>query len=82
MTYALFPQIGLKFLQNRDNPDAFEPAPWINRKPLTRLSRQRQCKRIPSGNWALRCGGRGKTYQVSVGTAGELESVKPAQVNF
>ncbi|RUR53005.1 sodium-extruding oxaloacetate decarboxylase subunit alpha [Vreelandella populi] len=27
LTYALFPQIGLKFLKNRDNPDAFEPAP-------------------------------------------------------
>ncbi|MEC7295530.1 MAG: sodium-extruding oxaloacetate decarboxylase subunit alpha, partial [Pseudomonadota bacterium] len=27
LTYALFPQIGLKFLKNRDNKDAFEPAP-------------------------------------------------------
>lgn len=27
LTYALFPQIGLKFLKNRDNADAFEPAP-------------------------------------------------------
>ncbi|QQK65332.1 oxaloacetate decarboxylase subunit alpha [Cobetia sp. cqz5-12] len=27
LTYALFPQIGLKFLRNRGNPDAFEPAP-------------------------------------------------------
>ncbi|MFC3284417.1 sodium-extruding oxaloacetate decarboxylase subunit alpha [Litchfieldella rifensis] len=27
LTYALFPQIGLKFLKNRDNPDVFEPAP-------------------------------------------------------
>ncbi|WP_068546078.1 sodium-extruding oxaloacetate decarboxylase subunit alpha [Thalassotalea crassostreae] len=27
LTYALFPQIGLKFLENRDNPDAFEPMP-------------------------------------------------------
>lgn len=27
LTYALFPQVGLKFLQNRDNPDAFEAAP-------------------------------------------------------
>lgn len=27
LTYALFPQVGLKFLMNRDNPDAFEPAP-------------------------------------------------------
>ena len=27
LTYALFPQIGLKFLQNRGNPSAFEPVP-------------------------------------------------------
>lgn len=27
LTYALFPQVGLKFLENRDNPDAFEPVP-------------------------------------------------------
>lgn len=27
LTYALFSQIGLKFLENRGNPDAFEPAP-------------------------------------------------------
>jgi oxaloacetate decarboxylase alpha subunit len=27
LTYALFPQIGLQFLQNRGNPDAFEPVP-------------------------------------------------------
>ena len=27
LTYALFPQVGLKFLKNRRNPEAFEPAP-------------------------------------------------------
>ena len=27
LTYALFPQMGIRFLQNRDNPDAFEPPP-------------------------------------------------------
>jgi oxaloacetate decarboxylase alpha subunit len=27
LTYALFPQVGLKFLANRNNPDAFEPVP-------------------------------------------------------
>lgn len=27
LTYALFPQVGLKFLKNRNNPDAFEPVP-------------------------------------------------------
>jgi len=29
LTYALFPQVGLKFLENRDNPAAFEPPPVI-----------------------------------------------------
>ncbi|MEN8771181.1 MAG: biotin/lipoyl-containing protein, partial [Glaciecola sp.] len=27
LTYALFPQVGFKFIKNRNNPDAFEPAP-------------------------------------------------------
>lgn len=27
LIYALFPEIGLKFLENRNNPDAFEPVP-------------------------------------------------------
>jgi oxaloacetate decarboxylase alpha subunit len=27
LTYALFQQVGLKFIENRDNPAAFEPAP-------------------------------------------------------
>ncbi|MBF8272880.1 MAG: oxaloacetate decarboxylase alpha subunit [Magnetococcales bacterium] len=29
MIYALFAQVGLKFLQNRDNPGAFEPPPGV-----------------------------------------------------
>jgi oxaloacetate decarboxylase alpha subunit len=29
LTYALFPQVGLKFLKNRGNADAFEPVPTI-----------------------------------------------------
>ena len=27
LTYSLFPQVGLKFLQNKNNPAAFEPVP-------------------------------------------------------
>ncbi|MFT5117820.1 MAG: oxaloacetate decarboxylase alpha subunit, partial [Kiritimatiellia bacterium] len=27
LTYALFPQMGLQFIENRNNPDAFEPVP-------------------------------------------------------
>jgi oxaloacetate decarboxylase alpha subunit len=29
LTYALFPQIGLQFLANRHNPEAFEPVPTL-----------------------------------------------------
>lgn len=29
LTYALFPQVGLKFLENRNNPEAFEPLPSV-----------------------------------------------------
>ncbi|SJZ56067.1 sodium-extruding oxaloacetate decarboxylase subunit alpha [Consotaella salsifontis] len=29
LIYALFPQVGLKFLKNRGNPDVFEPAPGV-----------------------------------------------------
>jgi oxaloacetate decarboxylase alpha subunit len=32
LTYALFPQIGFKFIQNRGNPLAFEPAPLADPK--------------------------------------------------
>ena len=28
LTYALFGQVGLKFLKNRNDPSAFEPPPW------------------------------------------------------
>ncbi|MGA3311178.1 MAG: hypothetical protein ABSD08_21615, partial [Xanthobacteraceae bacterium] len=33
LTYALFQQVGLKFLENRDNPAAFEPAPTARPLP-------------------------------------------------
>ena len=32
LTYALFPQVGLKFIKNRNNPDAFEPVPSVEDK--------------------------------------------------
>jgi len=35
LIYALFPQIGLQFLENRNNPDAFEPVPTIEEKTLS-----------------------------------------------
>ncbi len=40
LTYALFPQVGWKFLQNRGNPDAFEPAPTGDPAPRNELCYQ------------------------------------------
>ena len=33
LIYALFPQVGTRFLKNRDNPGAFEPAPGSEPEP-------------------------------------------------
>ena len=33
LTYALFPQVGWKFIKNRNNPAAFEPLPTENNNP-------------------------------------------------
>jgi len=53
LTYALFPEIGLKFLKNRGNPDAFEPAPTG--------------KELESAAKALESTGGASVYTVSVG---------------
>ncbi|APE05974.1 MAG: oxaloacetate decarboxylase subunit alpha [Alteromonas sp.] len=40
LTYALFPQIGLKFLTNRGNPDAFEAPPEVYDAAPAKTSKQ------------------------------------------
>ena len=50
LTYALFPQVGLKFLQNRGDPSAFEPTPSDEARPvpLTSKGAARETNSIPS----------------------------------
>jgi len=68
LTYALFPQIGLKFLRNRDNPDAFEPVP---------TSEPEQGAAVAGGGvYCVRV--NGKTYTVEVAENGQLGSVAAA----
>lgn len=76
LTYALFPQIGLKFLQNRGNPDAFEPAPGTEPQPAAAP----QASAIASSNSTERYSVRvdGKAYDVEVAPGGELTSVVAA----
>ncbi|WP_188008811.1 sodium-extruding oxaloacetate decarboxylase subunit alpha [Grimontia hollisae] len=73
LTYSLFPQVGLKFLKNRGNPDAFEPAPGTEPEvaPATAPT-------PASGTEAYSVQVNGQVYDVVVGPQGELTSVTPA----
>jgi oxaloacetate decarboxylase alpha subunit len=72
LTYALFPQIGIRFLQNRGNPDAFEPAPGLEVKPTEAAS-------APAVQGAAVYSVRvnGKEFKVEVTEDGQLADVNP-----
>jgi oxaloacetate decarboxylase alpha subunit len=77
LTYALFPQIGLKFLENRDNPAAFEPPPdpeAAAAKPAAPAAPAAAAGQ-PSV-YSVRV--NGKSYTVEVAEGGQLSSVQPA----
>ncbi|WP_241087325.1 sodium-extruding oxaloacetate decarboxylase subunit alpha [Candidatus Vondammii sp. HM_W22] len=73
LIYALFPQIGLKFLENRGNPNAFEPAPGtepeLTAAPVPATSK--------SGPEAYTVTVNGNTYNVTVSSGGAVERVAP-----
>ncbi len=73
LTYALFPQVGLKFLKNRRNPDAFEPAPWLEEAPAAPQAQPAQ-----GGIETYSVKVDGQVYDVEVGPQGQLTSVAPA----
>ncbi len=74
LIYALFPQVGLKFLENRGNPDAFEPPPWAE-KPAAPSPPP-----VASGEPVqYQVEVNGKTYAVKVSPQGAVQSVSPAQ---
>ncbi len=72
LTYALFPQIGLMFLENRDNPDAFEPVPGTEPEPVAPVA----AGTGGTGVYTVRV--NGKSYTVEVAESGQLASVAPA----
>ncbi len=77
LTYALFPQVGLKFLENRDNPSAFEPAPTGEEvKPATALAPA--SKQADGGVEAYKVVVNGTAYDVEVGPGGGVTSAQPA----
>jgi oxaloacetate decarboxylase alpha subunit len=74
LTYALFPQIGLKFLENRNNPDAFEPLP--NASPISTEAQQSPAASNSAASYSVRV--NGQVYQVEVAEGGELKSINAA----
>jgi oxaloacetate decarboxylase alpha subunit len=70
LTYALFPQIGLKFLENRNNPDAFEPAPTI--EDAVAASAPVKSSTAPE-NYAVSVDG--KVFDVVVAQGGDISQI-------
>lgn len=76
LTYALFPQVGLKFLKNRNNPDAFEPAPGSEPEPApTPAPAAAPPAAAGNGPEAYTVSVNGRQYQVTVSAGGEVQSV-------
>ena len=73
LTYALFPQVGLKFLQNRGDATAFEPAPGDEPSASTESAPSPVAASQPApAVYDVRV--NGKMYSVEVGPAGELNA--------
>lgn len=75
LTYALFPQVGLKFLANRTNPSAFEPSPEI----------EPAAPALPTSNagpavYTVEVSG--EQFVVKVTEGSEFESATPAVVSL
>jgi oxaloacetate decarboxylase alpha subunit len=73
LTYALFPQVGLKFLEHRDDPDAFEPVPVAG----TAVVKQEVASpRTGPTRYSVRV--NGKPFSVEVSEDGSIENLQPA----
>ncbi|HDZ56334.1 MAG TPA: oxaloacetate decarboxylase subunit alpha [Pseudomonas xinjiangensis] len=69
LTYALFPQIGLKFLENRGNADAFEPAPTGQEAAASTAK--------PGEPEVYTVSVNGKEFVVQVADGGDITGIKP-----
>ncbi|EAS3138581.1 biotin/lipoyl-binding protein, partial [Salmonella enterica] len=72
LTVALFPQIGLKFLENRHNPAAFEPLPQAEAaQPVAKAE-----KSAASGVYTVEV--EGKAFVVKVSDGGDISQLTTA----
>ncbi|SMN13531.1 Oxaloacetate decarboxylase alpha chain [Bathymodiolus heckerae thiotrophic gill symbiont] len=67
LTYALFPQVGINFIENRNNPDFFETVPQASNN-TNNISED--------GSYTVSF--KGTSYKVDVSAGGDITSMKAA----
>ncbi|TDN52258.1 oxaloacetate decarboxylase alpha subunit [Buttiauxella sp. JUb87] len=75
LTVALFPQIGMKFLENRGNPAAFEPVPQREQAKMPSASATPSQPVLGPSVYTLEV--EGKAFVVKVSEGGDLTHVVP-----
>jgi oxaloacetate decarboxylase alpha subunit len=75
LTYALFPQIGLKFLENRGNPGAFEPAPTLEDAQAASAPAKKEAGEPDTFTVTV----NGQSYTVAVSEGGEITQIQQGQ---
>ncbi len=74
LSYALFPQIGLKFLQNRGDASAFEPAPTLE---SARAALTPAAAKTASQQEVYTVNVNGLSYVVQVSEGGDVTALAP-----
>jgi len=72
LTYALFPEIGLKFLENRGNADAFEPVPTLEDAQAATAP-----AKSDDGDDVYTVTVQGQSYVVQVTDGGDISALAP-----
>ena len=72
LIYAQFPQVGLKFLENRDNPAAFEPPP-VEEPVAAPAAAAPAASRAEAYHVTV----NGKGYEVTVAPGGAVTGIQP-----
>ncbi|RLA19992.1 MAG: oxaloacetate decarboxylase subunit alpha [Gammaproteobacteria bacterium] len=67
LTYALFPQVGLDFIKNRNNPEAFEPVPTLESAEAAAQKENTQYDVVVNGT----------LFNVEVAPGGSITHVAP-----
>ncbi|MDO9734901.1 pyruvate carboxylase subunit B, partial [Glaesserella parasuis] len=72
---ALFPQIGWKFLENRGNPAAFEPAPTLETAKAVESKVEKPVSSVGSAVYTVEL--EGKAFVVKVSEGGDISNIAP-----